>query len=246
MKKLVTFIVLFAITVSCVACSNSKDESVAMAESLIASIGDTTIENENAVIFAENFYKTLSDSQKAKVSNYEVLLEARNSIDQAKADEEKRIAEEKAAEEARIKQEEEERKAAEEAAKKAEEERKAYEDSISPAPLSISNIRVKDYYSAKEIYVQFTNTGKENIEAFDFYVICYDAYGNVVKHYSSEMQICTYDDVLKPGQTTQSNWCWKFYNMSTTKTVKVAIFKYKLAGKDAVEIPERKLIWINQ
>ena len=94
--------------------------------------------------------------------------------------------------------------------------------------------------------MQFTNTGKENIEAFDFYVICYDAYGNVVKHYSSEMQICTYDDVLKPGQTTQSNWCWKFYNMSTTKTVKVAVFKYKLAGKNAVEIPERKLIWINQ
>ncbi len=262
MKKIIVFIIVIAIMLSFAACS--KDESVAMAESLIASIGDTTIENENAVIFAENFYNTLSDSQKAKVSNYEILLEARNSIDQAKAEEERRIAEEKAAEEeriekeraaeeARIKQEEEERRAAEEAAKeaeeaarKAEEERKAYEDSIPPAPLSISNIRVKDYYSAKEIYVQFTNTGKENIEAFDFYVICYDAYGNIVTHYSSEMQVCTYDDVLKPGQTTQSNWCWKFYNMSTTKTVKVAVFKYKLAGKDAVEIPERKLIWIKQ
>ncbi len=255
MKKIIVFIAVIAIMLSCVACS--KDESVAMAERLIASIGDTTIENENAVIFAENYYNTLSDSQKAKVSNYEVLLEARNSIDQAKAEEERRIAEEKAAEaeriekekaaeEARIKQEEEERKAAEEAARKAEEERKAYEDSIPPAPLSITNIRVKDYYSAKEIYVQFTNTGKEDVEAFDFYVICYDAYGNVVQHYGSEMQICTYDDVLKPGQTTRSDWRWKFYNMSTTKTVKVAIFKYKLAGKDTVEIPERKLIWINQ
>ena len=100
MKKIIVFIAVIAIMLSCVACS--KDESVAMAESLIASIGEATIENENAVIFAENYYNTLSDSQKSKVSNYEVLQEARNSIDQAKADEEKRIAEEKAAEEARI------------------------------------------------------------------------------------------------------------------------------------------------
>lgn len=262
MKKIVLFIVLIAIMISCAACS--KDESVAMAESLIASIGDTTIENESAVIFAENFYNTLSDSQKEKVSNYEVLLEARNSIDQAKADEERRIAEEKAAEEeriekekaaeeARIKQEEEEKKAAEEAAKKAEEaarkaeeERKAREDSIPPAPIAITNIRIKDYYSAKELYVQFTNTGNTDIEVFDFYVIFYDAYGNELSRYGTKVQTCTFDEVLKPGKTSSSNYCWRFYNLDTMKTCKIAISKYKLKNKTAVEIPERKLVWIKQ
>lgn len=244
MKKLIVFIIVIAIMISSVACSNSKDESVVMAESLIASIGEATIENENAVIYAENYYNTLSDSQKSKVSNYEVLQEARNSIDQAKADEEKRIAEEKAAEEARIKQEEEERKAAEEAAKKAEEERKAKEDSIPAAPIEIKNISIKDYYSAKELYVQFTNTGNTDLEVFDFYVIFYDAYGNELSHYGTKMQTCTFDEGLKAGGTSNSNYCWRFYNMDTMKTCKIAISKYKLKGKTTVEIPERKLIWV--
>ncbi len=269
MKKLIVFIIVIAIMISSVACSNSKDESVVMAESLIASIGEATIENENAVIFAENYYNTLSDSQKSKVSNYEVLQEARNSIDQAKADEEKRIAEEKAAEEARIekekeaeeariKQEEEERKAAEEAARKAEEERKAAEeaarkaaeerkakeDSIPAAPIEIKNISIKDYYSAKELYVQFTNTGNTDLEVFDFYVIFYDAYGNELSRYGTKMQSCTFDEELKAGGTSSSNYCWRFYNMDTMKTCKIAISKYKLKGKTTVEIPERKLIWV--
>lgn len=243
MKKIIVFIIVIAIMISNVACS-SKDESITMAESLIDSIGEATIENENAVIFAENYYNTLSDSQKAKVRNYEVLVEARNSIDQAKAEEEKRIAEEKAAEEARIKQEEEERKAAEEAARKAEEERKAKEDSIPAAPIEIKNISIKDYYSAKELYVQFTNTGSTDLEVFDFYVIFYDAYGNELSQYGTKMQSCTFDEELKAGGTSSSNYCWRFYNMDTMKTCKIAISKYKLKGKTTVEIPERKLIWV--
>lgn len=240
MKKLIVFIIVIAIMISSVACSNSKDESVVMAESLIASIGEATIENENAVIFAENYYNTLSDSLKSEVSNYEVLQEARNSIDQAKADEEKRIAEEKAAEEERIEKERE----AEEAAKKAEEERKAKEDSIPAAPIEIKNISIKDYYSAKELYVQFTNIGNTDLEVFDFYVIFYDAYGNELSHYGTKMQTCTFDEGLKAGSTSNSNYCWRFYNMDTMKTCKIAISKYKLKGKTTVEIPERKLIWV--
>lgn len=254
MKKIIVFIIVIAIMISNVACS-SKDESITMAESLIDSIGEATIENENVVIFAENYYNTLSDSQKAKVRNYEVLVEARNSIDQAKAEEEKRIAEEKAAEEARIekekeaeeariKQEEEERKAAEEAARKAEEERKAKEDSIPAAPIEIKNISIKDYYSAKELYVQFTNTGSTDLEVFNFYVIFYDAYGNELSRYGTKMQSCTFDEELKAGGTSSSNYCWRFYNMDTMKTCKIAISKYKLKGKTTVEIPERKLIWV--
>lgn len=252
MKKIIICVIILLLA-SFFACSEKKDESVAMAESLINSIGDATIDNENSLIFAENFYNTLSDTQKKQVSNYEILLAAREAVNNQKAEEtaleEARIKEE----EARIKEEEQKRqeeeeaaRIAEEAARKAEAERKAKEDSIPPAPIAITNIRIKDYYSAKELYVQFTNTGNTDLEVFDFYVIFYDAYGNELTSYGTKIQTCTYDEPLKAGNTTSNNYCWRFYNLDTMKTCKIAISKYKLKGKTVVEIPERKLVWVKQ
>lgn len=117
---------------------------------------------------------------------------------------------------------------------------------VEPAPVSI-NIRSLKINSAgtPELTVQFTNTGDKEIVALDFYVACYDAYGDVVKGYSRyDVYAGTYQDSpIMPGRSSPSDWYWPMYGFDNTKSVKVAVIKYKLAGEDAVEIPESEYVW---
>lgn len=118
---------------------------------------------------------------------------------------------------------------------------------VEPAPISVQVRSLKNNSAGTpELTMQFTNTGEKEIVALDFYVRCYDAYGEVVKGYGRyDVYSGTYQDAsILPRKSSPSNWYWALYGFDTVKSVKVAIVKYKLAGEDAVEIPEAELIWV--
>lgn len=118
---------------------------------------------------------------------------------------------------------------------------------VEPAPISIQVRSLKNNSAGTpELTMQFTNTGEKEIVALDFYVLCYDAYGEAVKGYGRyDVYSGTYQDAsILPGKSSPSDWYWALYGFDTAKSVKVAVVKYKLAGEDAVEIPEAELIWV--
>ena len=260
MKKIV--LILFITIISfCLltACGQDKQsEKVKTVEQLIDSIGDVSLDSETVIKFVDSFYNTLSEQEKEEVANIATLNAAKETLSELKTEKEeadekaKQLeAEEKEAAAKRAKEAEEKKEAdriaAEEAARKAEEERKAMEDSIPPAPIAITNIRTESPYSALNVYAQFTNTGDVNIEAFSFYVRCYNAYGDVVKAYGNQEKAdCYFDDVLKAKATTRSDWYWTLYGFGTAANVEVAIYKYKLNGQETVTIPDSKLVWVKQ
>ncbi|MCL2695077.1 MAG: hypothetical protein FWE69_01990 [Clostridiales bacterium] len=115
-----------------------------------------------------------------------------------------------------------------------------------PAPIEIKNLKL-DFNRAgtAQAYIQFANTSDKAIVVFDFYVKCYDAYGEVVKGYNRyDYYTGTFDDPLAPGKTSPSNWRWDMFGFDNTKTFEVAVFKYKLEGEDTVEIPDSQLVWV--
>ena len=117
---------------------------------------------------------------------------------------------------------------------------------VEPAPVSIS-IRslVNNSAGTPELTLQFTNTGEKEIVALDFYVTCYDAYGEIVKGYGRyDVYAGTYQDSpIMPGKSSPYDWYWPMYGFDNTKSVKVAVIKYKLAGEEAVVIPESEYVW---
>lgn len=116
-------------------------------------------------------------------------------------------------------------------------------------PFNISIKKVKtNSAGTPEVDIVFTNTGKQDIAAFDFYVKCYDAYGEIVKGYSRyDYYAGTYQEkTLKAGKATPSNWYWSLYGFDNTKTIEVAITKYKPTKGEVVEISEAQLKWIKQ
>lgn len=117
---------------------------------------------------------------------------------------------------------------------------------VEPAPVSIS-IRslVNNSAGTPELTLQFTNTGEKEIVALDFYVTCYDAYGEIVKGYGRyDVYAGTYQDSpIMPGKSSPYDWYWPMYGFDNTKSVKVAVIKYKLAEEEAVVIPESEYVW---
>lgn len=117
---------------------------------------------------------------------------------------------------------------------------------VDPAPVSIEVVRLRNNSAGTpELTMRFTNTGDKEIIALDFYVMCYDAYGEVVKGYGrySAYNGTYQDSPIKPGKSSPSDWYWPLYGFDNAKSVKVAVSKYKLAGEDAVEIPEKDWVW---
>ena len=117
---------------------------------------------------------------------------------------------------------------------------------VEPAPISISiNDLVRNSAGTPELYVSFTNTGDANIVAMDFWVECYDAYGDVIKGCGDyDYYAGTYDKGISVGGSSPSDCQWSMYGFDNTTDVKVGIIKYKLEGGDTVEIPENEIVWV--
>ena len=109
--KLWLLITILAISLMMNACG--KSAAVKQTEELINAIGDVSINSEETIIEAEEAYNALSDSEKEKVENSDILINARDSIDSLKIIQ--------AEEEAKKRAQEREKKNAEIKAKRAEE-----------------------------------------------------------------------------------------------------------------------------
>lgn len=79
MKKTISLLICFCLLFSLVGCGNTE---VSKAETLIENIGEISLDSEQSIIEAEMYYETLTDDEKSKVSNYSVLLEARETYNQ--------------------------------------------------------------------------------------------------------------------------------------------------------------------
>ncbi len=68
-----------------------KDEATKKAESDIAAMGEITLESGDSIKAVEDYYNSLTDKQKSKVENAQVLTEARNRFNALQEEEKKRI-----------------------------------------------------------------------------------------------------------------------------------------------------------
>lgn len=78
MKRIIALVLLLAVFLSMSGCKGSK---VQLVEELIFQIGEVTVDSEPAIVKAEVAYNSLSEKDKAKVDNYDILVAARNSIE---------------------------------------------------------------------------------------------------------------------------------------------------------------------
>lgn len=110
--------------------------------------------------------------------------------------------------------------------------------------LSISNVKITEKYSALNLTITVKNDSKDkSVDAYDMVAYAYDTYGENVKYMSNEFATLTSSEVIKPGKTSPKGFYWALYNMSSTKTMKVAIVKYHTTEGDTIEIPEDQYVW---
>lgn len=125
---------------------------------------------------------------------------------------------------------------------------KAGKNAVEPAPLELTACKLAtNSIGTPTIEPVFKNTGSKAVEAFDFYVRCYDAYGEIVKQYNNTYNVfaATYQaNTIQPGGETQREWQWTMYGFDTVKRAEIAVIRYKLAGELAVTIPESQFVWM--
>lgn len=92
MKKALSLFLALVLCLSLCACG--KSEAVKAAEEAINSIGEVTIESEDAIKNAEKLYGILTDTEKAEVANRLTLVEAREAFEKLlaeQAEEQKKV-----------------------------------------------------------------------------------------------------------------------------------------------------------
>ena len=85
MKRLLVFLLTLVLIITISGCGKSKPATEV--DQLISNIGDVTLESEEAIVAAEEYYDTLSSGQKDEVENYKTLVDARKAYDELVAEE---------------------------------------------------------------------------------------------------------------------------------------------------------------
>ena len=113
-----------------------------------------------------------------------------------------------------------------------------------PTPQVRSNIVVtnatltRNSAGTDEAYITLKNKLKVSVDRVDFYVKCYDAYGNLIKGYNHyDVSSCFYDEIIKPGESTDKDIYWGLYGFTGTKSIEVAIVSYHTITGETIEIP---------
>jgi len=97
---------------------------------------------------------------------------------------------------------------------------------------------------ALEVYARLGNRGTDTVDRVDFYVSCYNAYGELMKFQGTYPFVgCNYTEDIKPGKKIPSDWHWTIPGMSGAKKVGILIYKYHLKSGQTVEIPEADQVW---
>ena len=112
--------------------------------------------------------------------------------------------------------------------------------------VSIYSVRLGENSIGKpEIYARFTNTStSETIDRVDFYIECYDAYGDLIKSYNHyDMIDCFYDERINPGKTSSSDHYWTIFGCEGVKTIKIAIHRYHTTKGKTVSLSDSQLMW---
>ena len=79
MKKVLVIGLALILALSLMGCGKSKPATEV--DQLISNIGEVTLESEEAIIEAEEYYDTLTEGQRDEVENYKVLVDARKAYD---------------------------------------------------------------------------------------------------------------------------------------------------------------------
>ena len=95
-----------------------------------------------------------------------------------------------------------------------------------------------------EAYITLHNNSSVTVDRIDFYVRCFDAYGNQIKGYGIyDVSCCFYDEIIKAGKSSPSDIYWGLYGFNGTKRIEVAVFSYHTLSGTTVEIPEDQIFW---
>lgn len=79
MKRVISLVLVLIMCLTLCACG--KSQSVKDVEEAIKAIGEVSLESNDAILKAERLYDNLTDSEKSKVDNKAMLVEARFSYD---------------------------------------------------------------------------------------------------------------------------------------------------------------------
>ena len=112
--------------------------------------------------------------------------------------------------------------------------------------VSIYSVRLdENSIGTPEIYVRFMNISQtDTIDRVDFYIECYDAYGDLIKAYNHyDMTDCFHDERLSPGKISSSDYYWTIYGCDGVKTLKVAIHRYHTTKGKTVSLSDSQLTW---
>lgn len=95
-----------------------------------------------------------------------------------------------------------------------------------------------EYLGTPVLGIKVKNNTSENIIRFDMKIACYDAYGELIDGFYSEL----YSDItLKPGVETEIKW--DLLGSDGAYKVVFGVYKYSTASGNIVEIPEDNIDW---
>lgn len=91
MKKVMSLILTFVVTMSLTACGKKKSDAAVAVDNKIQAIGTVSLDSEAKIKEAESDYGNLSEKDKGQVEYYQTLVDARTQYDKLFQEEQERI-----------------------------------------------------------------------------------------------------------------------------------------------------------
>lgn len=99
-------------------------------------------------------------------------------------------------------------------------------------------------YGRYELTLRLQNNETSSVDRVDFYVRCYNAYGELTKAYNHyDMTELCYDLTIRSGALSDPDLYWRLNGYSDIKAVEIAVKKYHTTDGKTVEIPDDELSW---
>lgn len=116
-------------------------------------------------------------------------------------------------------------------------------------PIEISSIKVeRNSIGTPEVYVVVKNNSDKSIDAFDFRLRGYNNYGELVKNYGKEYQLCTFNsdsssEYIEPGKASNKHFYWAAYSLDGATKFEVALIKCHEVDGKTYELKESAIQW---
>lgn len=98
-----------------------------------------------------------------------------------------------------------------------------------------------------ELSVQVKNTGTVDIDAFDFAVRAYNAYGETIEYLGNDTLGCTYSngDIVEADGLSNDDWYWPIYHYDEASDVQVALTRCHTVDGETLILGEADYVWVN-